>query len=1141
MNLVMSNSGSARWSGLFVAVWAWCALQPLWGQPRASWSVPFDELRFTGISTEQGLSQSTVYALLQDREGFIWIGTEDGLNRYDGYSFRQYRLTLDTTDGLSHNTVLCLVEDREGHMWIGTDHGLNRYDSDRNRFESFFSDPDDSETISHPSVSALALDEDGEIWLTTFRGGLDHVDPRTGAARRFGVPEALRANQNTNWSRAVATQGNRYVWIGTSRGLHRLDRASGAWLSYRHDPGDPTSLSNEGVRAIHVTGKGDIWVGTSDGLHRMLPDGRGFHRFQAEDDLGLSDDWVNIISEGPKGRLWIGTRSGGLARFDADRRRFTSFTPDPLDPFSIKTDNILSLLFDRSGVMWVGGYLGGLSKSEVDPMPFHLYRSSPTESGGLTNNRVRSIIHDREGAVWVGTLSGLNRMAPGANRFEHLFHDPKDPDSLSENQVMSIAEDGRGQLWFGTYYGGVQRWLPEKRGFAHYRHDPDDPRSLSHDVVSVLTVDRDGLLWLGTRNGVCRFLPESERFQRFLPKPNDPEGLGGPEAYYLYPHSDGTVWVGLVSDGLNVLHPEKGVIARYGHERDDLRTLSNASVTSILEDREGRVWVGTENGLNRHEGDGRFQRFTADFGLPNANIRSMLLGDGSELWLATNKGLLRWDTHDNSFQSYQFEDGLQGNEFILRSAFRADDGRLYFGGLRGLTAFYPSQIIKRPGTPPIVLTAFKVFSDERWLYRANDAYVPISLRHAENFFSFDFAALDYRHPEKNRYAYRLEGFDRTWIHTDGDHSAHYTNVQPGSYVFRVRGTSSDGTWNELGTGLSLTIQPPFWHKPWFRSLVVLSALASMVGGIQWRLLAIKRHNRKLAQLVRQRTAELEMARGKMLHMAREAGVAEVTAGVVHNIGNLVNSLSVSGEQLVSLLDRSSRGRLTRVNALLDEQRDRLEAWLAEGKAGDLCRYLKQIESALEREDVAVRHELERIQNAIGLVRNEILSQREYIGAAAVVQPVEMGELMEEALGPFRKAFEVLGIEVDVRVHDEGAVQVPKARLLHALTQIIHNAEEAMMNQTGPGKRIAIEVQRDREGEDLVVRVSDSGPGVPETLREKIFQFGFSTKSNSHGSGLHHAANTLREIGGELVLEPAGNFGGATFRIRLPVEPPREEL
>ncbi len=688
------------------------------------------------------------------------------------------------------------------------------------------------------------------------------------------------------------------LWVGTTDGLDYLDPQTKLFTHYQNDPKNPASLSDNHVLVLYQDRYDVIWAGTEEGgLNRYNPANNSFNRYQprADNPYTLSGSLVNAIYEDQGGHLWVGGRNG-LNQYNRGDEYFTRYQHDPNNPYSLSNDFVLSIYTDRSGVLWIGTSGGGLSKYVQNNERFTLYQNRPGVRNSLSNNVVYALYEDRKSALWVGTRDGgLNRMDPEAGTFYAYKNNPLDPASLSNNEVRSIFEDRLDRLWVGTYGGGLN-YLDRERGrFTRYIHDPNNSNSLSDNRIIAIYEDRRGDLWIGTREGgLDKMNPETGRFTHFQNDPNDPTSLSGNYVRTITEDHLGNLWVGTYT-GISMMDPTTGQFQRFTADPSNPNSLSNNRVMSILETSDGTIWIGTLlGGLNRYDpATQTFRHYTQKQGLPSDAIYGILADRNGSLWLSTNRGLSRFNLQNETFRNYDRWDGLQGFEFNPGAYFENSRGRMYFGGIQGFNAFDPSHVQENPLAPQVVITSFNKFNQPEEIDLTEGQ--TITLPYTDDFISFEFAALDYAAPEKNQYAYKLEGFDKEWIKAGTRRYASYTNLRGGTYTFRVIGSNQDGVWNQEGASVKIIVIPPIWERWWFIGVLALALVTTAAGGYRLRIMSIQAQNRQLEEQVRERTHEIE--RGRQV----AEGLGEILT-ILNSNRSLQESLDAIIAQVIRLMN-----------------------------------------------------------------------------------------------------------------------------------------------------------------------------------------------------------------------------------------------
>jgi diguanylate cyclase (GGDEF)-like protein len=827
-------------------------------------------IRFRHITPEDGLSQSTVHAIVQDREGLMWFGTQEGLNRYDGYDFTTFS-PADESGSKSMPIVRALHEDRSGVLWVGTDDGLHRFDRSTSKFVRFENDPTNPMSLSNNRVRVIYEDRQGALWLGTEGGGLNRFDRESQTFTRFNHNPSNPVSLSNDYIRSVVQDREGALWVGTEGGgLNRMDTVTGRFRHFVHEPGNRRSIGSDRLRVVYQDREGALWVGTDDaGLDRFDPETETFRHFRHDPRVpgSLASDWVRAIHHDSRGTLWVGT-DGGICEYRPESGNFNCYVHDPTDPVSLVENRVTAIYEDRGAVLWVGTY-SGVNSWNIGTGFFAHHKKDGSSPNQMSGNLVMAFAESLdEHALWISAYGyGLNRLDRKSGKFTNYRSRPGDPSSLGDDNVMSLAVDREGIVWAGTFDAGLDRLDPRTGVFTHFRHDPANPRSLSRNAVTRIYEDQQGVLWVGTyKGGLNRLDRRTEEFIRYQHDPSNPTSLSNDRVIGITEGENGVLWIGTDGGGLNRFDPEKGTFSHYRHDPADPESLSSDNVWVVHRDRMERLWIGTQGGgLNRWDPAarqahlGRFKRYDAGDGLPSAVINGILEDESGNLWISTNRGLSRFSPETEVFKNYDAIDGLQSPEFNQGAFFEASDGEMFFGGPNGFNSFYPHLVRENPHAPPVTLTAFLKFNQPVDLGAPTTDVREISLTHKDSVVAFEFAALDYTAPEKNRYRYKLEGFDEDWIDAGRLRRATYTNLRPRSYTFRVKAANNDGVWNEEGLAVRVKMIPPPWSTWWAYGIYVLMAAGLLYTYAHRQAQRLEReaeYNRKLSLEVEVRTQEL---------------------------------------------------------------------------------------------------------------------------------------------------------------------------------------------------------------------------------------------------------------------------------------------
>ncbi len=852
----------------------------------------FADMQFTQLTSEEGLSQNSVLVIMKCSQGFMWFGTRDGLNKYDGYTFTVFKPEPSNPYSLSDNTITALLEGNDGSIWIGTGSGgLNRYDRRLDRFIRYQYDPENPGSISSDHIQALFLDRAGQLWIGTSGGGLNRFDDETESFISYqNDPQDPQSLSNNN---VVAIQEDRSgtFWIGTlGGGLNRmyhpelsnpnadslsLGRAARSdspqtgqpfFIQYTHDVNIPSTLSHNDVYSIYEDLAGFLWIGTGDGILNRFDYLSGeFKQYTLApgDPFMPQTSVIRVIQQDNQGGIWAGLDNEGLFLVNPstdDVRRLSIQTGNNR---SISSQNIRSIFLDPLGILWLGTYGNGLLKYAPADKDFHVIRHDPSDSTSLSTDTVLSILVDRNQNLWVGTNGGgLNFQQVGTEDFKHYQFDPRDSSGISSNTINAIIENRRGEIWIGTSGGGLARFQQESNTFEIYRHDSTDAGTISDDSISAIFEDHAGGLWIGTFDRGLNYLDRSTgTFVRYLHLPSNAGSLSDNAIHTIYEDRSGNLWIG-TSLGLNRYDWETDSFSVFYHNPSVQGTLSDDDILAIYEDHRGELWVGTNGGgLNQFDPEKQsFRHFNTKDGLANEVIYGILGDQRGYLWLSTNSGLSRFNLQTEQFKNYDKSDGLPGGEFSPQAYFKGIDGKLYFGGVNGFISFYPLDIQDDPYIPPIVLTGITQGGELLQVDDTLENISDITLKWPNNYFEFEYAAISYIQPEKNQYAYMLEGFDDDWIMAGTRRSGRYSNLPGGDYTLHIKGSNHDGIWNESGAKIRVRILPPLWERTWFQIGLAVLVFSGVVAGYRMSVNRIQKRNIELEHMVQQRTREVERRR-----------------------------------------------------------------------------------------------------------------------------------------------------------------------------------------------------------------------------------------------------------------------------------------
>lgn len=855
-------------------------------------------LRFERLSVDDGLSQHSVINILQDRQGFIWFGTQAGLHRYDGYRLTVYRHATNDPGSLPDNYVSASYEDADGYLWFGTKGGLARYDPLTGRFQRHALRDEQRSVIR--SVVAIVPGPDGALWLAT-TDGVVRFDPATGRHQGHVHDPEQRTSLRDNRVTTLAFDNAGALWVGTATGLDRMDPQAGRFVHFAIAP--PADIKRNTIRALSMGPRDTLWIGTASGLEAWRLDQREPQRQRMGVADGMGEAHIRTLYHDSGDQLWVGTETDGLKWRDPSSGRFVGYRNAAQDPHSLSDNQVPAVLVDRTGTLWVGTYFGGINRTDLASGGFARYG----DTEGIGRARVRAIVDEADGRLWVGTVSdGLMLLDPASRRAERIRTGP-----LLGDRVTALAR-ARGRLWIGTPTGLLWREPGGRMGRVALGPGPN----ANH--VQSIRAGRDGTLWVTSRDGLSALAPGHETTRSWRNDPLDTSSLGDNYGRSLLEDRHGILWIGTES-GLERFDRATDTFTRFRSDPADPNSLRHSRVNYLHESRSGELWIGTAGGLHRmmHDGQRTWFRFYPFADAQDApSIGAILEDDDGKLWVSSTAGITRVDPVNGQTKSYTAKDGLIDGSYFVGSGWRSANGQLHFGGISGMTSFHPSAVRDNPFPPKVALTDLLVLNRSRAIPDLSTRR-EITLSHRDTVFTLEFAALHYADPHGNRYAYQLEGFDQGWVDTNASRRfATYTNLDPGRYVFRVRASNKDGLWSPDAAALQITITPPYWKTWWFRTLVAATVLLLSYLAYRMRVQALVEQKGLLAREVHARTAELLLQKE-----AAERGKREVERQKesVERAHRNIALLSDMGRLLTANLDNEAimRTLYQHVVALMD--------------------------------------------------------------------------------------------------------------------------------------------------------------------------------------------------------------------------------
>ncbi len=1066
------------------------------------------ELRFQSLSQEDGLTSGRVNCTLQDRHGFIWIGTDVGLNKYDGQRITTYRFIPSDFSVSAKYGVSALHEDDEGILWLGTKgYGLARFDPVSEEIEHFRKDPNDPGSLSGNYTTSIVEDRKGSLWIGTI-GGLNRLDKRTGQFTRY-LHDPLDEN-SLSWNAISSVAEDRLgnIWVGTVRGLNRLNPQTGQFERYLYEPSAPQVQVESMIIDLHLGPSGTIWIACGDGrIYRTSPEtGTLEPYFRSESfgsELGKTVP-ARFVFEDDKGFLWIGLSARGLRKVDLDSGRVVSYHHEPANPSTLASDLVWSIYQDFNGWIWVGTIGEGASRFIDNPVSIKRFEVDRRDPHSL-NGQAWAIHEGLDRSLWVGEAgAGLDRYDPETGRFSNYHNIPT-------NSIRSLYESPLepGVLWIGTIRG-LERYDYRSGASTHYTRNPDDPNSLSGNHVMCIYEDSRGRLWMGTNNGLDQFDRNTGRFRRYPAS----QSWGG-TVRSIVEESPGVLWLGVQGGGLIRFDVQSGTADQYRHSPRNPYSLTSDNVNVVTLDTKGRLWIGTEAGvcLWDREGD-HFVRYRfRDYGaseeswVPHDEICGILEDDNGNLWISTGDGIIvkfEGGEHAQTFRRIQSLDGEYLGAFNVGAYYKGQGGELYFGGPSGLYQFDASLLEDSSEKPKVFITDVSYFersdsssSEGKGMVKRNvtfsdSATLPANLETI----TFYFAALDYSDPNLNQFAYKLDGLHDRWIQSGSKAEITFNNLGPGAYNLNVRAANSRGIWNEEGASLAVTILPAWWQTWWARTLAVL-ILSGFIWGIVWlRVRDVKKRNARLQWEIDERhriEESLRKRRDELAHVQRVATMGELTAAVAHEINQPLAAIR-SNAQAAKRFMIEPEPDLKELNEILDD----------------------------------IISDNRRASEVI--VRLRELMQKQSIET----NPFSINTVVKEVVGLLHSESVIRNMSIRLDL-ENGIPNVigNRIQLQQVLLNLIGNAFDAMEHSSDPERELIIKTSY-TGGDTALVSVRDNGRGLGDQNAEKLFDAFATSKKLGMGMGLAISRSIIEAHGGKIWAENNADQG-ATFCFTLPIE------
>ncbi len=1045
---------------------------------------PKDALAFQHIRT--GMSQSSATQIFEDSQGFLWVGTPNGLNKFDGTDFQVFEKSEAGGPGLTDGYVECIYEDAEGLLYIGTNQGLNLYDRKVNQVKPYPFKAK-GEFLQTKYISAIARSDDF-LWLGTDNSGVYRYHIKTGETQQVIFDEIDKGGPSNHFIVALFPLEPDKLLLVTQVSVYLINNE----LQVVSQIPKPQDLSS----ALRISAT-KYYLGSHDGQLITL---------QIQPDYTLLVDPVTIcpgysilsLAEDEQGTIWLGSENAGLSLYSPKDKTVSGIMADETRPYSISSNSIWSIHKSKNGVMWLGPFKKGLSFYDPEYYKFVHYKTDPFNEAALNNNLVNRFLDAEKGNLWIGTDGGgLNYWDRAANTFEAYSRDTR---KLNTNVVLALLKDNKNQLWIGSWANGLAIMDLETQNYTVWNRNNS---FLGSNNVTDILQDRKGRIWIATLfGGVHVYYPESGAHKHVSVR-SEKDGSEVITVARLLEDDQGQIWVGSQTSGLFRLveKNDKWVPLHY-HTLHKKRSISNDFVNTLIQDEAGTLWVGTQAGLNRYlpESDS-FVSITKKDGLINDAIKGIIRDNEGFLWLSTGKGIVRYNATEGSFVNYDRDDGLQGNEFNAAAFYKTKAGELLFGGSNGFNIFTPSSVKKRQDIPKIYISGLQLFNqpitpnDASGILKRDISQTDtLVLAYNQDVVNFEFQALTYRHPERVNFAYFLEGFEEEWNNVGNDPHATYTNLNPGDYTLRIKSTNSDGVWVNNETQLYIKVTPPYWKTWWFRTLIITAGVLFIYLLYSLRIRNLKRYQTRLEQQIDQRTSELQLKHQKLIDAAdklteRNEEIQRFAFAVSHDLKSPLNSIKGIASLIPMEIDLNTYPDMAEYIKYIDETCDTMNTLIT---------------------DITKIAKLGKIENKMELLNtNEI---------------VEMASNLVQGRLSTSNAKLYIGKNLPEIIGD-------KNRILQVFENLLDNAIKYMGDQEDP----LIRVEAKTQGSKNQFLVIDNGSGMDEIALKKLFTpfERFDGSVEGSGLGLYMVKKIVESHQGHITAVSDGKGKGTTFIVTLP--------
>lgn len=1077
---------------------------------------------FHHLDIEDGLSQNAVLDIIQDKMGFIWLATHDGLNRYDGYNFHIYNTILNDSTSLSNSTVFSLLEDSRGYIWVGTNDGLCRYSHKYDNFKRYKHIAGHSNSLSSDRVITLEEDNFGNIWIGTSGGGLNRYDPEKDSFSRLNLKSTLHNRKIDRYIYSLETDEEGYLWCGSYRGLFRINTSTLEYTCYDVDKKNKFRPNSSDIFRLYDDKKGNLWIGYNNSdIEKYSFKEKTFTSYKKDITKGPNSLEVNDFLRISEDELLIATRDG-LNIYNYQTNSFELYQHNENNPASLSNNDILSLCKDKSGIIWIGSRMGGINLIKNNLKKFSNYTHLPKVKSSLSDSGVFGLCQDSMQNIWIATLNGLNLLDKKTGTFKH-FRKNSSKGSISANTIWNVSADpNKKHLYLCTDNGLDVFDIIKKQVIQTYNDRTKE--KISHNITFGALVTSNNELWVATEFGLNRYDKIKKQFKHYYNDPNDPNSLSNNRAWNIFEDSKNNIWV-VTNSGLNRYNRRTDNFTVFRHIPNNKFSISSNSLNSIMEDHQGQLWIGTSNGLNVFNPETeKFYAYTKEHGLINNNVYGILEDENYNLWFSSNRGLTKFDPQTKNIVNYDKSDGLQSNEFNF-PALKDDFGIFYFGGINGFNYFDPDSISANQHIPPVVFTKLNILNKPIKTGEKYDGRVilpnsifttdTIEFLYTDYTISFEFAALDFTFPEKNLFAYKMENFENEWNYVSNRNFATY-NLQPGEYTFKVKASNNDGVWNEIGSEIKITVIPPFYQNFIFRFLLTFVVLISIYIFYTVRTNSIK----KRSQILEDKNIQL---RNEINRRVDSENAREI----------LNKSLLLKNKELEEIIYVSSHDLRT---PLVNIQGYNKELQFSIQELIDLIKtqfpnqkYSDKLSTIIDTE---IPESLNFIQNN-AIKMDKLLSGLLLLSRESrdqyVLERTDLNKSIASALDSLQYIIKKRNVRIETSKLPN--CNIDEQKFHKALIQILKNAIQYCNSKSHP----VISIYSKSSVTEHKIYIKDNGIGIKKEHQKKIFEIFHRLhpdNSDCLGIGLTIAHKIILNHNGEIEVE-SEEGKGSTFIITLP--------